>query len=68
MYDLKTHCEAQRLYHDNPAVTLDGREAVIAGWRNDYPTVCTLDGKQRVEYARETIARVVTTGDGKFLS
>lgn len=50
------------------AVTLDGKPAVIAGYRNDFAGVHTLDGKTRVEFAWPTVWRIVTQREGRFQS
>lgn len=48
-------------------VTLDGARAVVSGWRNDFATVTALPDGPNVEFAWETVARVLNR-DGAFKS
>jgi hypothetical protein len=48
-------------------VTLDGEPAMVCGYRNDFATVCQLRGPLRLEWAWETVARIISNG-GDFRS
>ena len=48
-------------------VTLDGADAIICGWRCPFATVARRSGGQAVEFAWETVERVVAAG-GAFRS
>lgn len=48
-------------------VTLNGKRAVIGGIRNRFATVAQLPDGERVEYAWETVERIVKDG-GNFKS
>ena len=49
--------------------TLDGRPAVIVGFRNDYAHVGVVDGRSiACEYSWECVARVMNDGNGAFYS
>lgn len=48
-------------------VTLDGKRAVIRGWRNDFATVRQLpDGKLHAEFAWKTVEHVIEHSNGEF--
>lgn len=49
------------------ACTLDGRPATISGRRNAFATVAELDGPLALEWAWETVARIMDAG-GAFKS
>lgn len=60
--------EVRRKLVETRNVTLNGRRAIIAGWRNAFATVRTLDSDgPQCEFAWETVARVVENG-GQFRS
>ena len=50
------------------SVTLDGWPAVVTGYMNDYATVRTIDGPLYVEFAWETVERVMSARNGEFKS
>lgn len=50
------------------AVTLDGQKAKVVGYGCEFATVTTMDGRQRVEFAWQTVRRVVQHSHGAFKS
>lgn len=51
---------------DEVAITLDGEDAVVAGYANDFATVASRESSKRVEYAWETVELIVKTKGGSF--
>lgn len=49
-------------------VTLNGKRAVIRGWKRDFATVAAIPHGEFYEYAWETVAHIVADKEGKFTS
>jgi hypothetical protein len=48
-------------------ITLDGKNAVIRGYKNDFATISQLpDGKVSAEFAWATVERVIKHSNGEF--
>lgn len=50
---------AEAWRNDNTC-TLDGKRAKIVGWNLNFGIIATMDGKQDVEFAWSTIARIMS--------
>jgi hypothetical protein len=47
-------------------VTLNGKPAVVTGYKNEFAMVKALDSCEQAEFAWETVARIVNLKNGAF--
>lgn len=53
---------SERIALCSTKVTLNGKPAIITGYRTQFATVRTLDGTMRGEWAWETVKHIVDNG------
>lgn len=49
-------------------VTLNGKRAVVMGWKRPFATVAAIPNGEHYEWAWETVANIVANFEGRFTS